>query len=137
MECVAACEKGAIDHSMHDSTTEVQVGAVIVATGFKDFDPAIAPEYGYHLPNVITALEFERMINPSGPTGGKVLMKNGRRPSKVAIIHCVGSRDEKYHKYCSRACCMYSLKLAQLVHEYVDAEVHEIYRDMRTFGKGL
>ncbi|MFN2144642.1 MAG: FAD-dependent oxidoreductase [Anaerolineales bacterium] len=136
MECVAACEKGAIDHSMRDRTTDINIGAVIVATGFKQFDPSIAPEYGYQIPDVITALEFERMINPSGPTGGQVLLKNGRRPRKVAIIHCVGSRDDKYHEYCSRACCMYSLKLAQLVHEYVDAEVHEIYRDMRTFGKG-
>ncbi|MBN2043936.1 MAG: FAD-dependent oxidoreductase [Anaerolineales bacterium] len=136
MECVAACEKGAIDHTMRDRIIDVNIGAVIVTTGFKDFDPRIAPEYGYQYPNVITALEFERMINPSGPTGGKVVMKNGRRPRKVAIIHCVGSRDDKYHQYCSRACCMYSLKTAQLVHEYVEAEVHEIYRDMRTFGKG-
>ena len=136
MECVVACEKGAIDHNMQDELVSVNVGAVILATGFKEFDPARAPEYGYQHPNVITAMEFERMINPSGPTEGKVLLKNGRRPRSVAIIHCVGSRNEKYHEYCSRACCMYSLKLAQLVHEYVDAEVHEIYRDIRSFGKG-
>jgi heterodisulfide reductase subunit A len=80
-------------------------------------------------------MEFERMINPSGPTQGKILMENGEVPKSVAILHCVGSRDEQYNTYCSRACCMYSLKLAQLVHDYVDAEVFEIYRDMRTFGK--
>jgi heterodisulfide reductase subunit A len=136
MECVSACEKGAIDHNMRSRELELSVGAVILATGFQQFDPARAPEYGYQHPNVITALEFERLINPSGPTGGKVLLKNGKPPRSVAIVHCVGSRDERYHEYCSRACCMYSLKLAQLVHEYVDAEVHEIYRDMRTFGKG-
>jgi heterodisulfide reductase subunit A len=80
-------------------------------------------------------MEFERMINTSGPTGGKVLRKDGTPPRSVAILHCVGSRDSQYHEYCSRACCMYSLKLAQLVREYVGAEVYEIYRDMRTFGK--
>jgi heterodisulfide reductase subunit A len=80
-------------------------------------------------------MEFERLINIGGPTGGRVTLKNGQPPKRVAIVHCVGSRSDKYNEYCSRACCMYSLKLAQLVHDYVDAEVHEIYRDMRTFGK--
>ncbi len=136
MECVSACDKGAIDHDMQERIEEINVGAIILATGFKDFDPNIAKEYGSQLPNVITAMEFERLINPSGPTDGKVLLENGERPRSVAILHCVGSRDEKYHEYCSRACCMYSLKLAQLVREYVDADVYEIYRDMRTFGKG-
>jgi heterodisulfide reductase subunit A len=136
LECVAACERGAINHEMQPQTVDLTVGAIVLATGFKDFDPRVAPEYGYgRLDNVITAMEFERLINNSGPTSGKVLMKNGKRPQSVAILHCVGSRDENYHEYCSRACCMYSLKLAQLVHDYVDAEVHEVYRDMRTFGK--
>ncbi|MGW8249720.1 MAG: 4Fe-4S dicluster domain-containing protein [Anaerolineales bacterium] len=136
LECLAACERGAIDHTMHDSYVDLEVGTIILATGFKDFDPSQAPELGYgRLDNVITAMEFERLINASGPTGGQVLLKDGRAPKSVAILHCVGSRDERYHEYCSRACCMYSLKLAQLVHDYVDAEVYEIYRDMRTFGK--
>jgi heterodisulfide reductase subunit A len=136
LECVAACERGAIHHEMQPQTVDLTVGAIVLATGFKDFDPHAAPEYGYgKLDNVITAMEFERLINNSGPTSGKVLMKNGQPPKSVAILHCVGSRDEHYHEYCSRACCMYSLKLAQLVHDYVDAEVHEVYRDMRTFGK--
>jgi heterodisulfide reductase subunit A len=85
---------------------------------------------------VVSALEFERLINASGPTSGKVTLKNGKPPKSVAILHCIGSRDERYNEHCSRACCMYSLKLAQLVHDYMDAEVHEIYRDMRSFGKG-
>jgi heterodisulfide reductase subunit A len=137
LECVAACERGAIDHAMHMETIDFSVGTVILATGFKDFDPRQAPELGYGmLDNVITAMEFERLINTSGPTTGKVLLKNGEPPKSVAILHCIGSRDERYNEYCSRACCMYSLKLAQLVHEYVDAEVHEVYRDMRAFGKG-
>jgi heterodisulfide reductase subunit A len=136
MECVTACDRGAIDHDMQPTYEDITVGTIILATGFQDFDPGIAPEYGYNrLDNVITAMEFERLINNSGPTGGRILMRNGQPPQQVAIIHCVGSRDDRYHEYCSRACCMYSLKLAQLVHDYVDAEVHEIYRDMRTFGK--
>jgi len=137
LECVAACERGAIDHDMVEEVIDITVGAIILATGFKDFDPAISPELGYGtLENVITAMEFERLINTSGPTTGQVLLKNGKKPKNVAILHCIGSRDERYNEYCSRACCMYSLKLAQLVHDYVDAEVHEVYRDMRSFGKG-
>ena len=137
LECVAACERGAIDHDMQTQYVDLNVGTIILATGFKDFDPHRAPEFGYgKLDNVITAMEFERLINSSGPTLGKVLLKNGQPPKDVAILHCIGSRDERYNEYCSRACCMYSLKLAQLVHDYVDAEVHEVYRDMRSFGKG-
>jgi heterodisulfide reductase subunit A len=122
---------------MQDEIMDFQVGTIILATGFKDFDPHRAPELNYgKLDNIISALEFERLINASGPTNGQVTLKNGKPPKSVAILHCVGSRDERYNKYCSRACCMYSLKLSQLVHEYVGAEVHEIYRDMRSFGKG-
>jgi len=137
LECVAACDRGAIDHDMQEHVMDLNVGTIILATGFKDFDPSLATELGYKkLDNVITAMEFERLINSSGPTLGKVLLRNGKHPKKVAILHCIGSRDKRYNEYCSRACCMYSLKLAQLVHEYVDAEVFEIYRDMRSFGKG-
>jgi heterodisulfide reductase subunit A len=136
LECLSACERGAIDHDMKDSFLDLTVGTIVLATGFKDFDPSRIPELGYgQLDNVLTSMEFERLINASGPTSGKVTLKNGQSPKSVAIVHCVGSRDDKYNEYCSRACCMYSLKLAQLVHDYVDAEVHEIYRDMRTFGK--
>ncbi|MFZ2095122.1 MAG: 4Fe-4S binding protein, partial [Anaerolineales bacterium] len=136
LECVSACERGAINHDMKDSYLDLTVGTIVLATGFKDFDPSRIPELGYgKLDNVLTSMEFERLINASGPTSGKVSLKNGQPPRSVAIVHCVGSRDDQYNEYCSRACCMYSLKLAQLVHDYVDAEVHEIYRDMRTFGK--
>jgi len=136
LECLTACERGAINHDMKDTTLDLTVGTIILATGFKDFDPTVIPELGYgQLDNVLTSMEFERLINASGPTNGKVTLKNGQPPKSVAILHCVGSRDEHYNEYCSRACCMYSLKLAQLVHDYVNAEVHEIYRDMRTFGK--
>jgi heterodisulfide reductase subunit A len=136
LECLSACERGAINHDMKDSILDLTVGTIVLATGFKDFDPSRIPELGYgNLDNVLSSMEFERLINASGPTSGKVTLKNGQPPKSVAIVHCVGSRDDKYNEYCSRACCMYSLKLAQLVHDYVHAEVHEIYRDMRTFGK--
>ncbi|OGN76879.1 MAG: hypothetical protein A2X26_09195 [Chloroflexi bacterium GWC2_49_37] len=137
LECVVACERGAINHEMQDEVLHLTVGTIILATGFKDFDPSVAPELGYGaLDNVLTAMEFERLVNSSGPTAGKVTLKNGQPPKSVAVLHCIGSRDKKYHEYCSRACCMYSLKLSQLVHEYVGAEVYEVYRDMRSFGKG-
>lgn len=137
LECLAACERGAIDHEMHATTVDLTVGTILLATGFQDFDARRAPELGYgELPNVITAMEFERLINPGGPTGGRVRLANGAPPQSVALIHCVGSRDERFHDYCSRACCMYGLKLATLLHEYVGAEVHEVYRDLRCFGKG-
>jgi len=136
LECLSACDRGAINHDMKDTFLDLSVGTIILATGFKDFDPSRIPELGYgRLDNVLTSMEFERLINASGPTSGKVTLKNGQPPKSVAIVHCVGSRDDQYNEYCSRACCMYSLKLAQLVHDYVDADVHEIYRDMRTFGK--
>ncbi len=137
LECLVACDRGAIDHNMKDEVMDLTVGTIVLATGFKAFDAARIPELGYgKLDNVLTALEFERLINPSGPTSGKVLLENGQPPRSVAILHCIGSRDSKYNEYCSRACCMYSLKIAQLVHDYVGAEVHEVYRDMRSFGKG-
>jgi heterodisulfide reductase subunit A len=137
LECVAACERGAIDHDAQECHEEFTVGTIILATGFHDFDPSHLPELNYgKIPNVLTALEFERLINASGPTNGKVLLKNNQPPKSVAVVHCVGSRDARTHEYCSRACCMYSLKLSQLVHEYIGAEVHEIYRDIRSFGKG-
>lgn len=137
LECVAACDRGAIDHDMQETHEEFTVGTIILATGFRDFDPARIPELNYgRLENILTAIEFERLINPAGPTSGKVALADGRTPKRVAVVHCVGSRDAKTNEYCSRACCMYSLKLSQLIHEYVGAEVHEIYRDMRAFGKG-
>jgi heterodisulfide reductase subunit A len=122
---------------MQELHEELTVGTIILATGFRDFDPARLPELNYgKLPNILTALEFERLVNASGPTNGKVVLNNGQPPKSVAVVHCVGSRDARTNEYCSRVCCMYSLKLSQLVHEYAGAEVHEIYRDIRSFGKG-
>ena len=135
--CEKLCEAKAIDFEQKDKVIEVEVGSIILATGFNLFDPTPIYQYGYkRLDNVITSLEFERMVNSSGPTDGNIVLKDGSTPESIAIIHCVGSRDEKYHEYCSRVCCMYSIKFAHLIREHTDAEVCEFYIDIRSFGKG-
>ncbi len=137
MACVQACGMKCIHHDMEDELVELEVGAIILATGFEVWDPSPMLEYGYGVyPEVYTGLEIERLSNASGPTGGEIVMRDGRPPRRVAIIHCVGSRDEHYNSYCSRICCMYSLKLAHLIREKTHAEVFEFYMDIRAFGKG-
>jgi len=135
--CEKFCEAKAIDFEQQDEIMEVEVGSIIVATGFDVFDPTPIYQYGYgRLDNVITSLEFERLVNSAGPTDGEIVLKDGSHPENIAIIHCVGSRDEKYHEYCSRVCCMHSMKFAHLIKEHTDAEVYEFYIDIRSFGKG-
>jgi heterodisulfide reductase subunit A len=134
--CVDACDPKAIDFDMKPERITVKVGAIIVTTGFKTFDPRRKPQYGYgRLPNVVTSLELERYLSPTGPTNGTPVMTNGAIPKSVAILHCVGSRDDNTNIYCSKVCCMYSLKLAHLVKERTNAEVYNFYIDMRTPGK--
>ena len=136
--CETVCEPGAITYDTDAKEREVDVGAIVVATGYKPFDPARSPQYGYgRLPNVLTGLEFEIMSNASGPTGGNIVMQDGQAPKAVGILHCVGSRDENSNPYCSRVCCMYAMKFAHLVREKLhDAQVYEFYIDVRAFGKG-
>jgi len=136
--CVEACgEKKAIDFTQTEKTETIQVGSIIVATGFKTFDAERMPQYGYgKYPGVYTALEIERLVNASGPTGGHVVMRNGKEPKSIGIIHCVGSRDKKTNRWCSRVCCMYSMKLAHLLKEHTGAEIYNFYIDIRTPGKG-
>jgi heterodisulfide reductase subunit A len=135
--CASVCSKEAINHDMQETEMEIEVGSVVVATGYKPFDPTVFTELGYgRLPNVITSLEFEKLNNAAGPTGGEILLENGEKPQSVAILHCVGSRDHHYNNYCSHICCMYSLKFSHLVREKLHAEVHELYIDMRSSGKG-
>ncbi len=135
--CEKFCERGAIDFEQQDKVIEIEVGNIIIATGYDPFDPTPIVKYGYkRFPNVYTALEFERLCNAAGPTGGKIVLKDGSEPKSVAIIHCVGSRDENYHRYCSRVCCMYALKYSHLIKEKTDADVYQMYIDMRCFGKG-
>ncbi len=134
--CQMLCEADAINFDQQDEIVELDVGAIIVATGFEMWDPTQLSQYSYgKSPNIITGMEFERLSNAGGLTGGKILLADGREPERVAIIHCVGSRDHNAHPYCSRICCMYSLKQAHLVHDKTGAKVYEFYVDMRTFGK--
>ncbi len=137
--CQILCPTGAIDFEQEDELIEFPVGNVILATGYDLFNSKRIPQYGYgRLANVFTSLEFERMVNASGPTSGKIVLRDGETvPQSIAIVHCVGSRDNNYHEYCSKVCCMYSLKFAHLVHERVpEAEVYNFYIDIRTPGKG-
>jgi heterodisulfide reductase subunit A len=139
MECVRACERQAIDHTMEEEEVELKVGSIVLATGFDIMDPTPLKQYGYgRFPEVYTGIEFERLNNAVGPTGGQILMKNGQRPKSVGIIHCVGSRDVNHHEYCSRVCCMYALKYGHLIKEKAghDTEIFNFYIDMRCFGKG-
>ncbi len=152
--CVKKCAKEAIHLDAEDRIVELTVGNIVVATGYDPFDAKRIERYGYGVhPNVLTALEFERLTNASGPTGGNIVMKALRpnkrkkadewvfstenpKPKSVAIIHCIGSRDQNYNSYCSRVCCMYSLKFAHLVREKLpDAACYEFYIDMRAYGK--
>jgi len=135
--CQMVCEADAINFEQQDEILELDVGAIIVATGFEMWNPAQLSQYSYgESPNIITGMEFERLSNAGGTTGGEILTAEGKKPERVAIIHCVGSRDHNAHEYCSRFCCMYSLKQAHLVRDKTEAEVYEFYMDMRTFGKG-
>jgi heterodisulfide reductase subunit A len=135
--CASYCERNAIDFTMKDEVREIPVGAIIVSTGFQTFDARRLGRYGYGVyPEVYTALEIERMVNASGPTEGQVRLRDGRTPRAVGIIHCVGSRDEHTNRWCSRVCCMYSLKLAHLIKERTGAELYNFYIDMRSAGKG-
>ncbi len=138
-EIFCPTEPNSIEFEQKDEILKLNVGNIILATGYDLFDVSRIPQYGYgRLKDVFTSLEFERMVNASGPTDGKIVLRDGKTPPQsVAIVHCVGSRDENYHKYCSKVCCMYSLKFAHLVHERIpEAEVYNCYIDMRTPGKG-
>ena len=136
--CVEVCgERHAIDFQQTETFEEIEVGSIILATGFKTFDARRNAYYGYGVhPNVYTALEVERLVNASGPTGGEIVLRDGTKPKMVGIIHCVGSRDHNTNRWCSKVCCMYSLKLAHLIRERIGAEVYNFYIDMRTPGKG-
>jgi heterodisulfide reductase subunit A len=136
--CEYFCEAQAIDYEQEDEFVDLDVEAIIVATGFDLIDPTTKPEFGYGVyPNVLTGLEFERLSSASGPTAGKILL-NGREPKDVVFIHCVGSRDPHTGvPYCSRICCMYTAKHAHLVRDKLpDARITVFYMDVRAFGKG-
>jgi heterodisulfide reductase subunit A len=153
--CVKKCPKECINLNDTDKLIDIEVGNIILATGYEFLDVSKIEQYGYgKYPNVLTSIEFERLTNASGTTGGRIVTKTrtvskktgkeewffspeGIPPKSVALIHCVGSRNKKYNPYCSRVCCMYSLKFAHLIKEKVpNVTVYEFYIDMRAFGKG-
>ncbi|MGM0423695.1 MAG: FAD-dependent oxidoreductase [Thermodesulfobacteriota bacterium] len=144
MECVRACGPNAIDHSMQPEDLQVNVGSIILATGYDLMDPGVIHQFGYgHFPNVLTSLEFERLNNATGPTSGEIRLRDFQgdfqgKPESVGIVHCVGSRDSNHHEYCSRVCCMYALKYAHLIKDKLghDVPVYNFYIDLRCFGKG-
>ena len=138
-KCKDACPSGAIDFTQKEENVEVEVGAIVVATGFDVFDPRLKPELGYGAyPEVITTLEFERLASASGPTMGRISL-NGHLPKKVVFMQCVGSRDKSLGiPYCSRVCCMAVAKQAHLAHDRLPgAEITVFYMDIRAFGKGF
>jgi heterodisulfide reductase subunit A len=132
--CEKFCPTNAIDFTQKEEYVTIQVGNIILATGYDLFDARRVSNYGYgRLANVFTSIEFERMSNAAGPTGGNIVLRDGKtQPKTVGIIHCVGSRDKNYNNYCSSICCMQSLKFAHLVKERTGATVYEFYIDMRT-----
>ncbi len=137
--CKNVCEPEAIDYDMEPEILEREVGTIIVATGYEVFDASRKEEYGYgRLANVITGLEMERLSSSSGPTGGKLKRpSDGKTPLRLGFVQCVGSRDEKTNKYCSRVCCMYAIKHARIYKEkHPEAEIYIFYIDIRAFGKG-
>lgn len=153
--CLKRCPKECINLNESDIYTDIEVGNIIISTGYEMLDVRKIEQYGYgRYPNVLTSLEFERLTNASGLTGGRIVTKSKRfnkktqqdewvfipdsvPPQSVAIIHCVGSRSAKYNSYCSRVCCMYSLKFAHLIKEKIpNVACYEFYIDMRAFGKG-
>lgn len=138
--CEKSCAAHAIKFDQKAEELEINVGAIILATGFKVFSTEKRPEYGHgKYDNVVTGLTLERLLSASGPTGGHVLRpSDGKIPKKVAFIQCVGSRDSSIgNSYCSRVCCMYALKQARLLKEHVpNADITIFYMDIRAFGKG-
>jgi len=136
--CVEACEQDAIDFDQKEEFVEIGVGTIVVATGYDNFDPSTETKYGYDgNANVITGMEFERIVNAAGPTEGHLEI-NGKEPKNVVFIQCVGSRDKEGNEYCSRVCCMYTAKQAHMVRDKIaDANISVYFTDVRAFGKGF
>jgi len=136
--CEEVCPADAIDYTMEAREEEIEVGAVVVATGFDQYDPHELGQYRYgETPDVVTALGFERLLSPSGPTGGKLVRSDGSIPRRIVFVQCAGSRDINHCPYCSRFCCMASLKEAMIALEH-EPQVESIticYIDLRTYGK--
>jgi len=139
-KCIQACEAKAIDFEQQPETVQLKVGGIVIAVGSEVFDASQMPEFGYErFPNVISNIEFERISDASGPTGGKILSpKSGQPPKSIVFVQCVGSRDKHFHEYCCRVGCMVSLKQAILAREKMgeNMDIYVCYNDLRSFGKG-
>jgi heterodisulfide reductase subunit A len=138
--CKRVCEAGAIDYEQEDQEFTLDVAAIVLATGFDPFDPAVVKPYGYgKYRNVITSMEYERLISASGPTGGHLWRQSDREPVKtLAFLQCVGSRNLNHNRFCSSVCCMYATKEAILANEH-DRQLKSTiyYTDLRAAGKGF
>jgi heterodisulfide reductase subunit A2 len=135
-KCLKACEAGAIDFDQKEEFVDVKAGVIILATGYDLTDHPSLARYGYGIyDNVIDGLQFERLSSAAGPTGGKIVTRDGRVPETTVFLHCIASRDEQAHEYCSRICCMYGTKQAHLAKDKTGGEVYQFYIDMRTPGK--
>lgn len=137
-KCKDKCEAGAINYDDHVRTIDLEVGTIIVSTGFELFDATQKPEYGYgYFPNVVNIGEVERMLSSAGPTQGTVVRPSDlQKPKKIVYVQCVGSRDELTNRYCSRVCCMTAIKQARMIRDKYGIDVYIFYIDLRTFGKG-
>ncbi len=142
-KCIEACEKKCIDFDMQDEELKVEVGTIIVATGMEVYDPAPLDEYGYaRFPNVVTSMEFERLISTGGPLEGHLRRPGDlKEPKRIGFVQCVGSRTQdpaRGNPYCSNVCCMNTIKEAQYLKDnYPDTDVTVFYMDLRAFGKGF
>lgn len=140
-KCVDACDKKCINFRMSDEEIVEKVGSIIVATGMEVYDPTELDEYGYtRFENVLTSLEFERLINAGGPTSGVLIRPTDRRrPRSIGFVQCVGSRSaRKGSEYCSNVCCMNTIKSTLVLKEhYPDMDIKVFYIDIRAFGKGF
>jgi len=137
--CERYCKALAIEYNQEETIEEIEVGSIILSPGFEEYDPKLSPSYGYGIyPNVVSSIEFERILSATGPFLGTVLRpSDGDVPEKVAFIQCVGSRDEKCdNEYCSSVCCMYAIKEALIAQEHTDGlKSHIFFMDVRAFGK--
>ncbi|WP_319406320.1 CoB--CoM heterodisulfide reductase iron-sulfur subunit A family protein [uncultured Desulfosarcina sp.] len=135
--CKTACPFDAVDYGAADTTRELVVGAVVAATGFQGFDPGRSTRYGFRtVDNVITAFAFERLVNTAGPTGGKIETADSRAPEAVAFVHCVGSRTDRFNRFCSGVCCLSAFKHGQQVKKQLpDTAVHHFFADLCLPGK--
>ena len=135
--CAEVCPTRAIDVNAKERVRKLKVGAIVLATGFEEFDPRPATQYGYkRFPNVITSIELERILSPAGPTGGELKRpSDGKLPGKIAFLQCIGSRDHQ-RNYCSSACCMYTLKETTLIKaKYPQIDTRVFFMDLRAYGK--